>query len=323
VKKSLFILFIFVQQLLAHQTGLSYYDIKEDSAYKIFISYKKPLSDSKAQNLHFRFPPHCQQSSSVVQNVVNGFIIQKHEMQCTKKGLKESRIWVDGLVRKDRGVVIHYSDASGHVEKALLRATTPFIYINHQQSSFELFKEYVKLGVEHIWSGFDHLLFVFALLLLALNFKAVLYAVTAFTLSHSITLACGILGIVDIPVKFIEAMIALSIVFLARELLVDNKESYTRKHLELVTFTFGLLHGFGFSNALASIGLPREEIPLSLFAFNVGIEIGQLIFITVVSGILYLLYPFMKKSIKKRDMVIAYFIGTISSYWLIERVLSF
>ena len=321
--KTVLFFFIVVSSLFAHQTGLSYYEMAEDSNHKVSVTYKKPLQDSKAQDLRFRFPPHCTRSSVTQQTVVNGYIIQTYDVQCSKKGLKESRIWVDGLLRKDRGVVMHYTNADGDVEKALLRATTPYIYINHQQSSFELFKEYVVLGVEHIWSGFDHLLFVFGILLLALNFKAVLYAITAFTLSHSITLACGILGIVDVPMKFVEAMIALSIVFLARELLVDDKNNYTRNHLEIVTFTFGLLHGFGFSNALASIGLPREEIPLSLFAFNVGIEIGQIIFITVMGTLLYLLERYLKFDTRKRNILIAYFIGTISSYWLIQRVLSF
>ena len=321
--KSFFLFFFFIVQLFAHQTGLSYFEMKEDNSLKISINYKKPLQDSQAQSLVFRFPTHCRKSSTVTQNVVNGFIIENYTMQCREKGLKNSRVWVDGLLRKDRGVMIRYEDADAKIESALLRATTPFIYINHQQSSGELFMEYLKLGVEHIWSGFDHLLFVFGVLLLALNFKAVLYAITAFTLSHSITLACGILGIVDIPIKFVEAMIALSIVFLARELLVDNKKSYTRNHLEIVTFSFGLLHGFGFSNALASIGLPQEEIPLSLFAFNVGIEIGQIVFISVVGVLLYMLEKQFKYNKKLRNLVIAYFIGTISSYWLIERVLSF
>ena len=118
-------------------------------------------------------------------------------------------------------------------------------------------------------------------------------------------------------------MIALSIVFLARELVVDDKLSFTRKYLGVVAFIFGLLHGFGFSSVLTSIGLPQDEIPLSLFAFNLGIEVGQLLFIFV----LYILYMLIRKYVenynRKLRLYIAYFMGAFSSYWLIERVLSF
>jgi len=121
---------------------------------------------------------------------------------------------------------------------------------------------------------------------------------------------------------YIEAMIALSIVFLARELVIDDKNSFTRKHLGVITFIFGLLHGFGFSNVLATIGLPQEEIPLSLFAFNLGIEMGQILFIVVSGTAFFLIQKYLVKD-KRLPIYIAYFIGGLSSYWLVDRVMGF
>ena len=315
-------LFVFASVLNAHQTGLSYIDIKEDSSHRIDVVYKKPLSDTRAQVIYIRYPEQCIETSRVPQTIENGFIINRYGLWCGDKGLTNSRIWIDGLLAKDRGVLIRY-EKDKVVNKSLLRATTPYMEINHKSSNFELFLEYVHLGVVHIWGGYDHLLFVLSLIILALNMRALLFSITAFTLSHSITLACGILGIINIGVPYIEAMIALSIVYLARELIIDDKESFTRKHLEAVTFTFGLLHGFGFSSVLRTIGLPQDEIPLSLFAFNVGIEVGQVLFIFAVSIILY----FLKKVIKNYDenikLYLGYFIGSLSSFWLIDRVISF
>ncbi|NPA59852.1 MAG: HupE/UreJ family protein [Epsilonproteobacteria bacterium] len=320
--KILLFIFIFISMLGAHQTGLSYIDIKEKKDHTIDVVYKKPLSDTRAQKIYIRYPQVCIENSREPQTIVNGFIIQRYKLWCGDKGLTNSRIWIDGLLAKDRGVLIRY-EKDAVVNKSLLRSTTPFMQINHKSTSFELFLEYVHLGIVHIWGGYDHLLFVLALIVLALNMRALLFSITAFTLSHSITLACGILGIVNVGVAYIEAMIALSIVYLARELIIDEKDSFTRRHLEFVTFTFGLLHGFGFSSVLRTIGLPQDEIPLSLFAFNVGIESGQILFIFAVSLVLYVLKKFIKNYDDNIRLYLGYFIGALSSFWLIDRVISF
>jgi hydrogenase/urease accessory protein HupE len=185
-----------------------------------------------------------------------------------------------------------------------------------------LFKEYVVLGIEHILSGYDHLSFVFCLLLLALNIKRLLFAISAFTLSHSITLAFGILGIINIGVPYVESMIALSILFLAREIMIE-RDTFTKRHLGLTAFTFGLLHGLGFSSVLRSLGLPQDDLVLALLAFNAGIEVGQILFILFASFALFLLHKMIGKYQLKRDRFFAYAIGTLSAYWFIQRVLAF
>ena len=315
-------LLLFSLSLQAHQTGLSYIDLQELDDATISVVYKKPLEDTKAQDIFIRYPAKCSQTSLTKQTIVDGFVIQKYSLWCQEDGLKGSKIWVEGLVSSDRGVLIRY-EKNKKVDEALLRSTTPFMSVDYKSSKFELFSEYVVLGVEHILLGFDHLMFVFALVLLSLNLKSLLWAISAFTLSHSITLAFGVLGIATVGVTYVEAMIALSIVFLAREIVLDKRETFTRKHLGVTAFIFGLLHGFGFSSVLQNIGLPQDAIPLSLFSFNLGIELGQLLFIFVVSFLLFALKKFIAMKEAGLNLSIAYFIGALSTLWLIERVAAF
>jgi len=319
ILKFLFFLLLSLN-LYAHQTGLSFINIIEDDKNLLHITYKKPLSDTRGEDISINYPKSCQILSKSPQKIENGFIINKSKMRCSKEGLKGSRVWVEGLVSSDRGVLIRYEKGES-VAKYLLRSTTPFALIDYTSSNLELFYEYVELGVLHILSGYDHLLFVLCLLLLATNLRALLFSITAFTLAHSVTLAFGILGIVRVDILFIESMIALSIIFLARELL-SHEQTYTKKNLAIVAFIFGLLHGFGFSSVLRDIGLPQDEIPLSLFAFNIGIELGQIFFILLMSGILYLLKRHFKKLLGFKVYLI-YAIGALSSFWFIQRVLSF
>ena len=164
-------------------------------------------------------------------------------------------------------------------------------------------------------------MFVTLLFLLSKNLKSLLFTISGFTISHSITLTCGILGIIYIPPPLVESLIALSILLLAKEMLVPQ-QTFTKKHLELVAFSFGLLHGFGFSSALRDIGLPQGEIPLSLFCFNVGIELGQIMYILALVFILYFIKKFVS-NISKFYYYISYIIGIISTFWFIQRVFSF
>jgi hydrogenase/urease accessory protein HupE len=294
----------------------------ENSDNSIDIIYKKPLEDSKAKGIDIRFPQQCKKTKESIIDVVNGFIIEKYPMWCGESGLSHSRIWVDGLVTSDKGILIRY-EKDKKVNKALLRASTPFINIDHKNSRFKIAIDYIKLGVVHILNGTDHLLFVLSLMLLVTNIKVLLYAISAFTLSHSISLACGIFGILNVPSLYVEAMIALSIVFLARDLAVGVGDSFTKKHLAWVAFIFGLLHGLGFSNVLTQIGLPQNEIPLALFSFNVGIELGQLFFIACMGVVFFIINRVLKAYKERAYKVISYLIGVTATFWLIERILLF
>ena len=194
-----------------------------------------------------------------------------------------------------------------------------------QPDTWQVLQTYFVIGVEHILAGWDHLLFVIALVLLIGNWRTVVVAATAFTVSHSITLAAAALGYVGLPQAPVEALIALSILFLAGELVKVNRglPSLTARNPWLVAFAFGLLHGFGFAGALSDIGLPQNEIALALLMFNVGVEIGQLMFVAGILALLWLIQRFRRDWPEWLRLVPAYGIGGIAAFWLIERVAGF
>ncbi|MGH6898525.1 MAG: HupE/UreJ family protein [Geminicoccaceae bacterium] len=182
-------------------------------------------------------------------------------------------------------------------------------------------RRYVGLGVEHILLGIDHLLFVFGLLLLVRGPWMLVKTITAFTLAHSITLVLATLGLVDAPARPVDAAIALSIVFLAAEILHARagRPGLTARKPWVVAFTFGLLHGLGFAGALTQLGLPRSEIPLALLFFNVGVEIGQLMFVGLVLALGWALRQLQVRWPLWAAPLPAYAIGTVAAFWFIER----
>jgi hydrogenase/urease accessory protein HupE len=184
---------------------------------------------------------------------------------------------------------------------------------------------YLVLGVEHILAGVDHLLFVLALLLIVRGGVRILLTITAFTVAHSITLVAATLGWVHVPGPPVEAMIALSIVFVAAEIVrgLRGRPGLTARAPWVVAFCFGLLHGLGFAGALAEVGLPQTAIPVALLMFNVGVEIGQLIFVaaTLAAGALLARLPLPRRP--WMDYAIPYAIGAVAMFWVVERVIGF
>jgi hypothetical protein len=183
-------------------------------------------------------------------------------------------------------------------------------------------KRYTALGIEHILLGIDHLLFVLALLLIVRGPWMLVKTVTAFTVAHSITLALATLGFINVSSAPVEAAIALSIVFLCVEIVHarQGRIGLAIRYPWVVAFAFGLLHGLGFAGALAEIGLPQSEIPIALLFFNIGVEIGQLMFVAVVLGLIWGIKKVQPESWRWASVVPAYVIGTIATYWLFERV---
>lgn len=183
---------------------------------------------------------------------------------------------------------------------------------------------YLVLGVEHILGGIDHLLFVLALLLLVRNLRRLVWTITAFTVAHSITLVLATLGWINLPGPPVEAIIALSIVFVAAEVIHEQRgiSSLTARSPWIVAFGFGLLHGLGFAGALAEVGLPETAIPVALLMFNVGVETGQLMFVAAVVALAYLIRRFTPFPPESFSRAIAYGIGSIAAFWTIERVVA-
>jgi hydrogenase/urease accessory protein HupE len=230
--------------------------------------------------------------------------------------------------------LVRVESLAGTVQTERLSPTNTVFVVQATPGAGEVAATYLGLGVEHILFGFDHLLFVLALVILVRDWRRVAVTVTAFTIAHSITLAAATLGFVNVPGRPVEATIALSIVLVAVEILNARagKPSLTARLPWLVAFSFGLLHGFGFAGALAEVGLPQHAIPVALLFFNVGVETGQLVFVAAVLSLIWLLRhaasqllgaALVKRAFDRLDGAIAYGVGVVATYWLIERTTAF
>jgi hydrogenase/urease accessory protein HupE len=228
---------------------------------------------------------------------------------------------VDLLVRVER--------ADGTEQLGRVLPVDPRFTVTSSPGRLDVVKTYTVLGIGHILLGFDHLLFVLALLLIVDGTRRLIATITAFTLAHSITLALASLGVLHVPGPPVEALIALSIVFVAAEIVHgrQGRPGLTQRYPWIVSFIFGLLHGLGFASALAEVGLPQNSIPLALLFFNVGVEIGQLIFIAAVL-LLLAVGTRVAASLRLHSpswlwRVPPYAIGGLASYWVFERVAGF
>jgi hypothetical protein len=209
----------------------------------------------------------------------------------------------------------------GRQFQEVLNAEQPEFVVPAQSSAGEVMGDYSLLGMEHIWGGIDHLMFVFGLLLLVGGGKRLLWTITAFTLGHSITLSLVTLGFFDYPVALVEFTIALSIFVLAVELTRKRRNDILWRNPWWLAGGFGLLHGMGFAGALAETGLPQGNVPLALLFFNVGIEIGQIAFIVAVLALWYLLRKPLARWQERLLPVPVYILGALSAMWCIERAL--
>jgi hydrogenase/urease accessory protein HupE len=244
-------------------------------------------------------------------------------------GLEGGVIQIDGLDQTRTDVLVRFDFANGTSESRRLTPGQSSFSIPSQPSRLEVIRTYLVLGFEHILSGVDHLMFVLALLILVRGTRRLVLTVTAFTLAHSLTLAGATLGLIHLPGPPIEATIALSIVFVASEIMHSRRGrvGLTERYPWIVAFVFGLLHGFGFAGALAQIGLPQASIPIALLFFNVGVEIGQLFFIADVIALLALA-RWLTRNVDLTRLggaraVPPYVIGSLAAFWTIQRLASF
>lgn len=218
-------------------------------------------------------------------------------------------------------VLVRIALADGRVVSRMLRPDAPS-FVFTKETSGPAAGGYFVLGVEHILFGIDHLLFVLALVLIVRGGGLLVKTITAFTIAHSITLALATLGFVKVPSAPVEAVIALSIVFVAAEILRSRRgvRGLTTRAPWIVAFTFGLLHGFGFAGALAQVGLPPHDIPLALLFFNLGVEAGQLAFVAVALGVIALIRRANFSMPRWTQLVPPYAIRGVAMFWVIQRI---
>ena len=315
---------------LADELRPGYLELKESAPNLFSVLWKVPAKEGKKLNLKAQLPDNCKNKTRADVVLINGAYIQRWIVVCSD-GLVDQTIAILGLPLTSTDVLLHLEFVDGSSQTAQLTPTKSTYLIPAQASSLQVINTYTWLGIEHILMGVDHLLFVFALLLIVKGKRRLLWTITAFTVAHSITLACATLGFVHVPQQPVEAIIALSILFLAMEIIhgKQGRPGYAAKWPWLVAFFFGLLHGFGFAGALAEIGLPQQAIPLALIFFNVGVELGQLFFVLAVLILnrvvlnRILLKLDQQKLVGRGEQAVVYAIGGISSFWLFERISAF
>ena len=284
------------------------------------VEWKRPIRGSKTVELSPLLPDHCELVGNRISQVSSGASAEKWRVNCGQTGLQGHAVEIEGLDRTFTDVLVRITMLDGLVHNQLVNGKQPGFIVAQTPTSGEVAVDYVILGIEHILIGIDHLLFVMCLVLLVSGIGNLVKTITAFTVAHSITLAGSVLGFVSVPQRAVEAIIALSILFLARELLVydRNNPSLSARSPWLVAAAFGLLHGFGFAGALSEIGLPQNDIPLALLMFNVGVEIGQLIFVAIILTTGWAIRKIPLPKFAYTAMV--YTIGSVAGLWMIERL---
>ena len=283
----------------------------------------------KRLSLYVRLPDEVKTIDPTRTSFVGSAFIERSTIR-RLGGLKGAEISIDGLTKLPTDVLVRIERLDGSTEVARLTSSVPSFVVKGTPQFWEVARTYLVFGVEHIWQGVDHLLFVACLIFIARTWRRILITITGFTIAHSITLTLAALEFVDVPVPPIEATIALSIVFLAREIALERRDTLTWQYPIAVSATFGLLHGFGFASALSDIGLPQTEIPAALLAFNVGVEIGQVVFVGAILSMVWIVTMVLRRvGVKRLDWLpriekpLAYSVGSITMVWTIERVMAF
>jgi hydrogenase/urease accessory protein HupE len=321
-----FALLLFFAACAAHADVFrpAYLELREAGEGRYEVFWKVPALGESRLAAEVRFPDGTKNLTEPQGYFERGAYIERWRIE-RAGGLTGETITIDGVATGVTDVIARVERADGTSQMERLLPGNPRFTVKAPESTGAIAWSYLVLGIEHILGGVDHLLFVLALLLIVRGGKRILLTITAFTLAHSITLVAATLGWVHVPGPPVEAMIALSIVFVAAEIVhgLQGRPGLTARAPWVVAFTFGLLHGFGFAGALAEVGLPQKAIPVALLMFNVGVEIGQLVFVAtaLAAGALVARLPLPRR--RWVPYAMPYAIGTIAMYWVIERIGSF
>jgi hydrogenase/urease accessory protein HupE len=302
----------------------AYLELREQTPGRYDVLWKVPALGDRRLAAEVRWPAGTRNVTQPAGQFAGGAFLERWVIE-RAGGLTGQEIAIDGLIGGVTDVIVRLERADGTSQMERLLPENARFTVAAPAGTGEIAWSYLVLGVEHILGGVDHLLFVLALLLIVRGARRIVLTVTAFTVAHSITLVAATLGWVRVPGPPVEAMIALSIVFVAAEVVhgLQGRPGLTARAPWVVAFSFGLLHGFGFAGALAEVGLPQKAIPVALLMFNVGVEIGQLVFIAaaLTAGALLSRLPLPRR--RWLDYAVPYSIGAVAMFWVIERVGAF
>jgi hydrogenase/urease accessory protein HupE len=313
-----------VQTAYAHEVRPGYLELRQTDDGMYAVLWKVPAVGVMRLSIHPRFPENCRPVGEVTSYRGSDSYAESLSIACPGR-LNGRTIAIDGLGATMTDVLVRIEFADGTAWTQRLKPSVPAAVIPKTVSRLQTAGVYLKLGVEHILSGVDHLLFVLALIILTRGGWKLVKTVTAFTLSHSVTLTAATLGFVHVPQRPVEAVIALSIVFVAAEILRMRRgiESITLSAPWIVAFSFGLIHGLGFAGGLSDAGLPVAHIPTALFFFSLGVESGHFLFIGVVLSLIVLARRVRIPFPRWAELVPPYAIGSIAMFWVIQRITAF
>ena len=306
--KAVFFLVFLPFLFFAHEFNPAHLVVKEVDKNTYETKWMYPVKNIGARG-EVVFPNECLRENTKIEK--NGrYLVESFSLTCATS-LKGKTVNVKSLsVLTDALITVNHLDATTF--EGLMSSKNPYIEIPLEEQIYPT--GYFKLGIDHLLGGNDHIIFIFGLLFLVSNLIVAIKTITAFTVAHSITLGLSVFGLISLPQATVEAIIALTIIYLAYE--ISGKKIYKQTPW-LIAFGFGLLHGMGFANVLSEIGIANEQLVMSLLFFNLGIEAGQLLLIPLFSLFLWLSY---KIKFNLQFTSVAYIlIGGLGSYWLIER----
>jgi len=303
----------------AHEVNPAYLELSEREEGIFDVVWKQPLKDGRRLRLEPYFPEACEPSPETLERRA-GSVVARWTINCT---LEDGALGIAGLDRTLTDVIVRIDRLDEPTATNILKPSSPSLNLGDETSSAPLFA-YLRIGVDHIIFGYDHLLFVLGLCLLVRPARLFL-TISAFTVAHSITLGLSTLAGVTLPGPPVESVIAVSLVLLAREAINVQRggASLTSQYPWVIAFGFGLIHGFGFAGALADIGLPADQEVWALLLFNLGVELGQVVFVIVLLGAGYALWRLVRSGLGVSKTLAAYLVGISGTIWMIERVTAF
>ncbi|MDH4049477.1 MAG: HupE/UreJ family protein [Gammaproteobacteria bacterium] len=317
-----------VAEARAHALEPGYLEMRSTGAEQYAVLWKIPAVADRPMAIAAVLPASCEPRTPGQLRWTGAAYLSRWTATCPG-GLDGQSLRIDGLERTATDVLARIDDGEGGVETLRLTPSEPEAALVGHRSLAQVADTYFRLGVEHILGGIDHLLFVAALLLLVSGWRRLVGTITAFTVAHSITLAAATLGVIAVPVAPIEALIALSIAFVAAEVvhLRQGRRSLTSQWPWVIAFAFGLLHGVGFASALGEIGLPQNSVPAALLFFNLGVEAGQLLFVAIALWAAALMRQLPRRfELQPAGFIPAlppYVIGSLGAFWVLQRIAAF
>ncbi len=312
-----------VRVALAHPLAPCVLELRETPGGVVEVGWKTPLVRARGAELEPVLPARCRPLRTPKPEVEGGGVWRRWTVDCGRDGLVGQRVGVTGPGTVVLAAVVRVTLADGRLVQGVTSPGRPLVTIPPRPRALDVARDYARLGVAHILTGPDHLLFVLGLVLLAGTARRVVATVTAFTFGHSITLTLAALGLIVVPSRPIEVAIATTVLAVAVELARPRAaSSLARRRPWLMAATFGLLHGLGFAAALREAGLPAGEVPLALLSFNVGIEAGQVGFVLGVLALRRAVHGFAADVPGWLRQIPVYGMGTLAGYWWLDRLLA-